>query len=154
MHNQITRISPVLTTIPSKSAAAKIISTGWNIPLAIRDTICDRHFILYWDAGHLQTVLHENEDAGFPGTIYKEGRVFTVQYHKCTKLDCADSVGQIALSFRVPSHRYDNLAPVVLISNATSASHREKYLHQRTQGNISIKGSSNNKTNNKLKGTI
>jgi len=134
MHNQITRISPVLVSIPSKQAAAKLISTVWNIPLAIRDVICDRHFILYWDAGHLQSVLRENEEAGYPGTIDKEGRCFIVQYHKCTKQDCADSVGQIALSFRVPSHKYAGMHSVVLISNATSASHREKYLHQRTQG--------------------
>lgn len=110
---------------PGRAAALKkALITEWTLSANIKDFSLVSHFILYWDASYFRAHLEDS------GCIYKDGRLFKVHYHNCTALDCVKHMGtmkQVALSFRVPHHKY-SLHPIVLVSCAASVmhSHRKK----------------------------
>lgn len=114
-----------ITTIPRDriTHTKRIIENEWMIPVAVKDAALITHYLLYWDRKYFAL---QSAD----GTIYKEGRLYRVIYHKCTPEDCAVDAagqhGQIALSFRVPKHTYEGLHPVVLVSPAISSECRHQ----------------------------
>ena len=124
MHNQLNKLNLHSVIPPHRIAHIRqIIQTEWNVPVAVRDSCLLHHFILYWETSHLLSQLDISRD----GTIYKDGRLFKVIFHKCTLADCiAASTTQVALSFRVPKHSYEGLHPVVLVSASKAHTHARK----------------------------
>ena len=102
----------------------KLLSTEWNLQPDFKDTVLIQHFLLYWNGTYLTESTQD-------GCIYKDGRLFLIKYHNCTKEEAIASQ-QVALSFRVAHHRY-NINPIVLVSCAKSSIHH-KQSHKQSKG--------------------
>ena len=109
--------------VPSHRATHinKLLREVWKLPIEVIDSALVNHFIQYWSAEYF---WQKEED----GTIYKDGRVFKICYHRCIRADCMSlsRTDQITLSFRVPKHTYEGLIPIVLVSCNKSVIHSTK----------------------------
>lgn len=94
----------------------KLLSTEWRLQADFKDAVLVQHLLLYWSGTHLATLLQD-------GCLYKDGRLYSVKYHNCTKAEATTSQ-QVALSFRVAHHKY-NVNPIVLVSCAKSSIHHK-----------------------------
>jgi len=131
MHNQINKISATsMRTINSVVPAHRtkhiknVLATEWNLhPDFVTSVLCN-HFKLYWKPSYL---LAQLDHSLCDGTIYKDGRLFKVIFHKCSLADCIKStVSQVAISFRVPKHVYEGAVPVALVSCAHQHQHSKR----------------------------
>lgn len=127
MHNIIKNV-PIALPIPAErtNAVKKQLESTWNLSMQFRDSALVGHFILYWNSKYLLASL---TDGG--ATLYKEGRLYKVIYHKCTREELISSAQQqVALSFRVPHHKYERLYPTVLVTTSTEHIIKKKQMHQ------------------------
>ena len=96
----------------------KLLCTEWKLATSVIDSALVGYFNLYWSAGYYKDAVAKEVKSGHSGILYRDGRIFTIKYYKCTEADCLTLLptAQIALSFRIPKHTLEGLHPTVLVS--------------------------------------
>ena len=106
-HNPIPALKALATYGVPKSAAVYIQNNHWSIGEDYKD-LFSTYYLLRWYKTYFMDELCE-------GTIERQGKVYSIIYHRTNPHEIRKHRGSVLLSFRELQHEYD-VHPVVLVS--------------------------------------